>query len=122
MAVAKEAARIDCSSANEDSAILPPDHGRGAWLFLAGCFWIEGLTWSKSKFGSFHEMDTVLYRCPLKTSAYGIPLGFPFSYGVFQKYYSTHEPFSSHPSGIASVGTTTLVSKCCIAAQPAVAF
>ncbi|KAL8645712.1 MAG: hypothetical protein Q9210_006557 [Variospora velana] len=31
----------------------------------------------------------------------------PFSYGVFQKYYSEHEPFSQNPHGIAVVGTTT---------------
>jgi hypothetical protein len=36
-------------------------------------------------------------------------LGFPFSFGVFQEYYSNHEPFSSAPSGIATVGTTALV-------------
>lgn len=35
--------------------------------------------------------------------------GFPFSYGVFQKYYSDHEQFSTQSSQIASVGTTTLV-------------
>jgi hypothetical protein len=36
-------------------------------------------------------------------------LGFPFSFGVFQEYYSNHEPFSSAPSGIATIGTTALV-------------
>lgn len=36
-------------------------------------------------------------------------LGFPFSYGVFQDYYSTHEPFSSEPSGIAVIGTSAMV-------------
>lgn len=34
------------------------------------------------------------------------PLGFPFSFGVFQVYYSHHEPFASEPSGIAAIGTT----------------
>jgi len=37
--------------------------------------------------------------------------GFPFSYGVFQEYYSTHEPFVSEPFGIAAIGTTALVSR-----------
>jgi MFS family permease len=32
--------------------------------------------------------------------------GFPFSFGVLQDYYSTHEPFSSHPKGISAIGTT----------------
>ncbi|KAL8716152.1 MAG: hypothetical protein Q9220_000057 [cf. Caloplaca sp. 1 TL-2023] len=54
------------------------DRGKDAWLFLAGCFMIEALIW-----------------------------GFPFSFGVFQEYYSTHEPFSSKPSGIAVIGTSS---------------
>ncbi|KAG9236766.1 MFS monocarboxylate transporter [Amylocarpus encephaloides] len=57
---------------------LPPaDSGKDAWLFLTACFILEALIW-----------------------------GFPFSFGVFQEYYSTHEPFSSDPSGIAVIGTT----------------
>lgn len=59
----------------------PPDRGRHAWLFLwVGCFLMIGLTW-----------------------------GFPFSYGVFQSYYSTHPPFSDHREGLPTVGTTALV-------------
>ncbi|XDG01063.1 hypothetical protein ABKA04_000678 [Annulohypoxylon sp. FPYF3050] len=58
----------------------PPDRGRHAWLFLwVGCFLMIGLTW-----------------------------GFPFSYGVFQSYYSTHPPFSDHREGLPTVGTTAL--------------
>ena len=38
--------------------------------------------------------------------------GFPFAFGVFQEYYSTHEPFSRDVSGIAAVGTTSSVSIC----------
>ncbi|KAL8814425.1 MAG: hypothetical protein Q9223_006348 [Gallowayella weberi] len=34
-------------------------------------------------------------------------IGLPFSYGVFQQYYSTHEPFASKPRNIAAVGTIT---------------
>jgi hypothetical protein len=33
-------------------------------------------------------------------------IGFPFSFGVFQAYYSSHEPFASEKSGIAAIGTT----------------
>jgi len=29
------------------SAIAPADHGKAAWLFLAGCFLTEGLIWGK---------------------------------------------------------------------------
>ncbi|KAL8808532.1 MAG: hypothetical protein Q9182_000083 [Xanthomendoza sp. 2 TL-2023] len=54
------------------------DRGKDAWLFLAGCFMVEALIW-----------------------------GFPFSFGVFQEYYSTHEPFCSKPSGIAVIGTSS---------------
>lgn len=32
----------------DDEAGLPPaDHGKQAWLFLIGCFWLEGLLWGK---------------------------------------------------------------------------
>jgi hypothetical protein len=31
--------------------------------------------------------------------------GFAFSFGVLQEYYTTHEPFSSDPRGIATIGT-----------------
>ena len=34
--------------------------------------------------------------------------GFPFSFGVFQNYYSTHAPFSSE-GGIAVIGTCAMV-------------
>jgi len=34
--------------------------------------------------------------------------GFPFSYGVFQEYYSTHEPFAGD-SNIAVIGTCAMV-------------
>ncbi|KAL2282895.1 hypothetical protein FJTKL_10270 [Diaporthe vaccinii] len=57
---------------------LPPvDTGKDAWLFLAACFVIEALVW-----------------------------GFPFSFGIFQKYYSSHEPFKGS-GNIAIIGTCT---------------
>lgn len=60
------------------SSLPPADSGKAAWLFLAGAFMIEALTW-----------------------------GFPFSFGVFQEHYTNHEPFSSKPHGIAAIGTTS---------------
>ncbi|KAL2016742.1 hypothetical protein VTK56DRAFT_3131 [Thermocarpiscus australiensis] len=58
---------------------LPPvDGGKDAWLFLAACFMIEALVW-----------------------------GFGYSYGVFQDYYSTHEPFVGS-SNISVIGTCAL--------------
>ncbi|KAI9663525.1 MAG: hypothetical protein M1831_002534 [Alyxoria varia] len=58
-------------------ALPPADGGRRAWLVLAACFMVEALLW-----------------------------GFPYSFGLFEKYYTTHEPFSKDPSGIAAIGTT----------------
>lgn len=65
---------------NERVSLPKADGGRKAWLFLAGCFFIEALTW-----------------------------GFPFSFGILQEYYSTPAPFSKEPSGIAIVGTSAIV-------------
>lgn len=31
--------------------------------------------------------------------------GFPFSFGVFEFYYTNNLPFSKHPNGIAMIGT-----------------
>jgi len=72
----------------ENVSILPPaDGGKQAWRVLAGAFMIEALVW-----------------------------GFPFSFGVFQEYYATHEPFASQSKGLAAVGTTasvrTVLSHC----------
>ncbi|KYK57009.1 MFS monocarboxylate transporter [Drechmeria coniospora] len=58
---------------------LPPvDHGKHAYFFLIACFFIEALTW-----------------------------GFPFAFGVFQDYYSTHEPFAGSPS-VPIIGTCAM--------------
>jgi hypothetical protein len=62
-------------------AIPPADSGKEAWLFLAACFMIEALVW-----------------------------GFPYSFGVFQQYYSTHEPFASS-GNIAVIGTFSMVGE-----------
>ena len=61
------------------STLPPADGGKDAWLFLAGSFVIETLTW-----------------------------GFALAFGVLQEYYSTHEPFAESKN-IATVGTTASV-------------
>jgi MFS family permease len=64
--------------ANAPEFSLPPvDGGKGAWLLLAASWGVEAMTF-----------------------------GFGFSFGVFQDYYSTHEPFAGSAS-IAAIGTTT---------------
>lgn len=45
MATAEESTTLDSISSERVSHVAPPDHGKGAWSFLAGCFWVEGLTW-----------------------------------------------------------------------------
>jgi len=66
--------------AGDYSRVIPPaDGGKEAWLFLAACFMVEGLVW-----------------------------GLPFSFGIFQQYYSTHEPFASS-GNIAVIGTFSMV-------------
>ncbi|KAI4275645.1 MAG: hypothetical protein LQ337_003076 [Flavoplaca oasis] len=66
------------SSRLDESTLPPVDGGKDAWLFLAACFVVEALVW-----------------------------GFPFSYGVFQEYYSTHEPFQGS-GNIAVIGTCAM--------------
>ncbi|KAF5844762.1 hypothetical protein GGP41_008758 [Bipolaris sorokiniana] len=59
--------------------VLPQaDGGKDAWLFLAAAFAIEIMVW-----------------------------GFPWSYGIFQEYYSTSKNFSG-ASGIPAVGTSAM--------------
>ncbi|KAJ5407598.1 hypothetical protein N7509_001481 [Penicillium cosmopolitanum] len=58
---------------------LPPvDGGRHAWLFLLASAMLEALVW-----------------------------GYAFSFGIFQKYYSTHEPFQGS-NNIAAIGTCAM--------------
>ncbi|KAI1105322.1 MFS general substrate transporter [Jackrogersella minutella] len=62
----------------QEFSLPPVDGGKDAWLFLAACWAIEALVW-----------------------------GFPFAFGVFQDYYSTHEPFADSPN-IAVIGTCSM--------------
>ncbi|KAK3692616.1 MFS monocarboxylate transporter [Podospora appendiculata] len=63
---------------HEFSSLPPVDGGKDAWLFLAACFMVEALVW-----------------------------GFPFSFGLFQNYYSTNAPFAGS-SSIAVIGTCSM--------------
>ena len=42
-----------------------------------------------------------------RTVQYADSQGFAFSFGVLQEYYATHEPFSTRPNGIATIGTVS---------------
>ncbi|KAM3418194.1 hypothetical protein BST61_g6397 [Cercospora zeina] len=65
-------------SPNQIQQALPPtDTGRGAWITLFSAFIINATIW-----------------------------GFALSFGVLQEHYTSHQPFSSAPSGIAAIGTT----------------
>ncbi|KAL8867972.1 MAG: hypothetical protein Q9174_005307, partial [Haloplaca sp. 1 TL-2023] len=79
----------EADESNDESQYPPPDRGRAAWVFLAGCFWLEGLVWG------------IVNRAFADDCL-------PFSYGVFAEYYSNHEVFSSE-TGVAAIGTTALV-------------
>ena len=96
--VLEEGKSADADVENEgqegQGANLPRADGGGkAWLFLAGCFVFEALIWGKSIYpsGRLPQIDIVL--------------GFPFSFGVFQSYYTTHPPFVEHAGSVAVIGT-----------------
>ncbi|KAI4693293.1 uncharacterized protein J4E88_001664 [Alternaria novae-zelandiae] len=64
---------------NENESLLPPtDGGKDAWLFVAAGFMVEMMVW-----------------------------GFPWSYGIFQEYYSSSPEFAGS-SGIPAIGTSAM--------------
>ncbi|KAF7552989.1 hypothetical protein G7Z17_g3948 [Cylindrodendrum hubeiense] len=65
----------DFHDPDNEVSLPPADGGKKAWLFLAACFFVEGLIW-----------------------------GFPLAFGVFQSYYSTHAPFAGSKN-ISVIGT-----------------
>ncbi|KAK2676356.1 RTA-like protein [Fusarium oxysporum f. sp. vasinfectum] len=69
--------RFESRASDAQFSLPPVDGGRKAYLFLAACWVVEAVTF-----------------------------GFGFSFGVFQEYYSHHEPFAGSNS-IAAIGTTT---------------
>lgn len=80
---------------------LPPvDRGKEAWLFLAACWAVEALVFGEYSPARSHPASRLTREQP----------GFGFSFGVFQDFYSNHEPFASS-GNIAVIGTTTMVRK-----------
>lgn len=87
--------------ATHDESTLPPvDSGKAAWLFLAACWAVEAFVFGKYLSVCFHAFPKLIQSL----------VGFGFSFGVFQDFYTTHEPFAGS-GDIAVIGTTTLVSE-----------
>ena len=85
-------------SQRQQFSLPPVDGGRDAWLFLAAAFMVETLVWGANPSLWFNE-DSI-------ADSHGT--GFPFAYGVFQEYYSTHAPFAGSRN-IAVIGTCAMV-------------
>ncbi|OQE31242.1 hypothetical protein PENSTE_c001G03281 [Penicillium steckii] len=66
------------ASGKSHDSLPPVDRGKHAWLFLLASAMLEALVW-----------------------------GYAFSFGIFQKYYSTHEPFKGS-SNIPAIGTCAM--------------
>ncbi|KAJ4144391.1 hypothetical protein LMH87_003275 [Akanthomyces muscarius] len=71
-------AEEDGAQGRHEFSLPPTDSGKDAWMFLLSSFMMEAFVW-----------------------------GFPFAFGVFQNYYSTHEPFAGS-SQIAVIGTCAM--------------
>jgi MFS family permease len=79
---------------------LPPvDRGKEAWLFLAACWVVEAFVFGE------HPLSCIYLSIFL---AHPDQPGFGFSFGVYQDFYSTNEPFVGSRN-IAVIGTTTMV-------------
>jgi hypothetical protein len=79
----------------DDAKFSPIDGGRKAWSFLIGAFMVEGLMWGEHDY-------RVLF---LLLSA----IGFPLTFGVFQRYYESNNTFSNSRH-LPLVGTLATVS------------
>ncbi|RYP58646.1 hypothetical protein DL770_010386 [Monosporascus sp. CRB-9-2] len=74
----------------QDFSLPPVDSGKDAWLFLAACWMIEALVHDETREDLTDDIT-----------------GFGFSFGIFQDYYSSYEPFLG-AGNIAVIGTSTL--------------
>ncbi|KAM0807521.1 putative Major facilitator superfamily domain-containing protein, partial [Seiridium cardinale] len=75
-----EDSNVEARATEQEFTLPAADGGQDAWLFLAACWAVEALVW-----------------------------GFGFSFGVFQDYYNTPEPFVG-ASNIAVIVTSILFS------------
>jgi hypothetical protein len=78
---------------------LPPvDRGIRAWLFLLACAMLEALVWGVS----------IVFGCIELRFETDEEIGYADAFGVFQDYYSEHEPFKES-GNIAVIGTCAMV-------------
>ncbi|KAK3333914.1 major facilitator superfamily domain-containing protein [Cercophora scortea] len=100
---------------HEFSSLPPVDGGKDAWLFLAACFMVEALVWGVYLTNLTVSPLFLLGVCQQnkkkrKKKGKGLTItyiGFPFSFGLFQNYYSTNPPFAGS-SSIAVIGTCAM--------------
>ena len=79
---------------------LPPvDRGMHAWLFLIASVILEAIVW-----GSLCMATEALFEVRCLTSS----TGYALTFGIFQDYYSEHEPFKGS-GGIPVIGTCAMV-------------
>ncbi|KAF4944702.1 hypothetical protein FSARC_14603 [Fusarium sarcochroum] len=76
----------DLPDSNVGSSLPTVDRGKDACLFLGAAFFIDFFLW-------------LMFDC--------CATGFPFSFGIFQDYYFTHQPFEGSGK-IATIGTTAM--------------
>lgn len=107
--VASEGTKLDSSSSSQkepdvevtctEKGLPPVDRGVRAWLFLLACSMLEALVWGafRSAWPSFEVH-----------AGANEGIGYADAFGVFQDYYSEHEPFKESDD-IAVIGTCAMV-------------
>lgn len=102
--------RLEEELSHQEFSLPRADSGKDAWLFLAAGFVIEALVWGEYNPPlNLHKILKINPQTFLALYIIILKSGFPFSFGVFQEYYSHHELFSSNSSGVAIIGTTATV-------------
>ena len=86
----------DIVESPEIHSLPPADGGKAAWMTLIGCFCLESVVWGYG------------FNQPARRSRSNRCNRLPFSYGVFQEYYSSHEPFQKNSSRTAAISTTAI--------------
>lgn len=104
--VASDSTKTRCSTRDENSVadinfvedkLAPVDGGLRAWLFVLACSMMEALVWG--------EIDNPRLIC---VEMILTMVGYADAFGVFQDYYSEHEPFKKS-GNIAVIGTCAMV-------------